>query len=127
MAFKTENMEDDKLKNLFEDFAPEMTPDKDFVCRIERCVKAVELIEKEAKSKSRRNRRAVVISAFVGFVTGALSMCLAPYLCQMLEEFLKGCAREVSGIGVPTLSYLFFTVATVLAVTATYSALTSRK
>jgi hypothetical protein len=44
---------DDTLKQLFEDFAPELNPDKDFMQRLQRKLDAVEFIRQRQKAQMR--------------------------------------------------------------------------
>lgn len=71
-------MEDDKIKSLFNDFAPELSSDPLFMARLERNMESVELVRRHTASVGRRNRIAVGVAALVGFGMGVLLTLLLP-------------------------------------------------
>lgn len=73
-------MEDDKLKSLFADFQPDLSSDRAFVERLERNLHSVEIVRQRSAELRARNRKAVVIAAFAGFVVGMLFTLTLPYL-----------------------------------------------
>lgn len=72
--------QDDKLKELFSDFTPDLSSDSLFMSRLERSLNSVEIIKQQAVEMESRNRKAVVIAAIVGFVAGFLFSLLLPTL-----------------------------------------------
>ena len=65
-------MEDEKLRNLFSGFEPELTPDIEFMEKIQRNLDTVELIRRQTVSERSKNKKAVMIAASVGFIVGVL-------------------------------------------------------
>ncbi len=45
-------MEEDKLKDIFKDFNPDLSSDSDFMSRLERSMKAVEIVKHQKDRKS---------------------------------------------------------------------------
>ena len=80
-------MYDDKLKELFKNFQPELSTDDDFVGRIERNINSVELIMQEAASMKRRSRRSFCVGAAVGFIAGLIMSQFVPFVCRAISEF----------------------------------------
>ena len=82
-------MEEDRLKDLFEDYNPELSSKLNFIERLENNLNAVELIHKENARVMKRNRLAVIVASVAGFVSGfALSMLL-PYIEGLLTIFIN--------------------------------------
>lgn len=66
-------MEDDKIKNLFADFNPELSSDTQFMARLQRNLEAVEFVKQQSAIFRKRNKTAVVVAALSGFVVGVLT------------------------------------------------------
>lgn len=77
-------MEDEKLKALFADFSPSIGDDDMFMTRLQRNIEAVEFIKQQALQSQRRNRKAVAVSAAVGFICGVIFTLCYPYLKQAI-------------------------------------------
>ena len=80
-------MEDDKLRQLFENFEPELTSDVQFINRLERKLNTVELIVKHNEEVRTRNKKAVAIAACVGFIVGFLFSLALPYLNALVSQW----------------------------------------
>ena len=63
-------MEEERLKDIFNDYDPELSSSRNFIERLERNLNAVELIQKENAKATRRNKAAVLIASIAGFITG---------------------------------------------------------
>lgn len=79
-------MEEDKLKDLFEAFQPELTSDNLFMARLQRSMNAVEIVRQRQAETRRRGRLAVIVAAATGFSVGALLCLLLPYLGDFVSE-----------------------------------------
>ncbi len=77
-------MEEDKLKDIFKDFNPDLSSDSDFMSRLERSMEAVEIVKRQNAETHRRSKRAVVWAALAGFVAGVVMTILQPYICRWL-------------------------------------------
>lgn len=73
-------MEEDKLKDIFEAYRPELTSDSLFAARLQRNLDSVEIVRRRQAEMRRRGRLAVAVAAATGFVVGALLSLLLPYL-----------------------------------------------
>lgn len=78
-------MNDDKLRNLFAGYEPEMQNDAVFMARLERNLRAVEFIREKNAAAKRNNRVAMAIACVVGFLAGGLFITVMPYITQWLN------------------------------------------
>lgn len=88
-------MDDNKLKSLFEDYQPEISSDFIFMNNLQRNMDAMEMVRQHNIAMQRQNRRAVVMAAFVGFISGIIITLLFPYILQSLAG-LGQCIRGIS-------------------------------
>ena len=76
--------EDDKIKDLFEDYNPVMKSDLAFMTRLKHNMDSMELVKSHNRRAHRINIMAMTIAGVVGFLTGAvmtlLWITLAPSL-----------------------------------------------
>lgn len=82
-------MEDDKLKELFQNFKPHNDADDTFMTRLRERLDTVELIRGTRAAERKRQRLALAVSALVGFLAGiGFSLCLPSFslLLQNLAE-----------------------------------------
>lgn len=80
-------MEDDKLKNLFADYSPELSSDFQFIKKLEQNIEAVEIVKQHTSRVRSRNIKAVAIAAFVGFIVGFLFSLSLPYLANAVSDW----------------------------------------
>ncbi|MDE5849676.1 MAG: hypothetical protein K2H38_06000 [Muribaculaceae bacterium] len=81
-------MEEDKIKDIFSNYDPELTSSLEFMERLERNLDAVELIHRENAAVMKRNRIAVTVAAIAGFLSGILFTLLLPYLMDMIQSLI---------------------------------------
>lgn len=81
-------MKDDKLKELFQNYRPQNDPDNVFLARLHERLDTVELIRNTHAVERRRLRRAVAVSALVGFLAGIAFSCCLPTLTEFLENLI---------------------------------------
>ncbi|MDE6554019.1 MAG: hypothetical protein K2K98_13835 [Muribaculaceae bacterium] len=81
-------MEEDKIKDIFSSYDPELTSSLEFMERLERNLDAVELIHRENAAVMKRNRIAVAVAACTGFFSGILFSLLLPYLMDMIQSLI---------------------------------------
>lgn len=79
-------MEDERLKEIFSGYDPKLSSSVDFMERLDRNLKAVELIHRENESVMKRNRIAVVLASLAGFITGVIFTLLFPYLHGLVNS-----------------------------------------
>lgn len=80
-------MEDDQLKDLFAGFNPPMGDDNQFMSKLERNLQAVEYAKMYCAQTRRKNRVAVVVASFVGFVCGVVFTLCYPYFLSLVDGF----------------------------------------
>lgn len=80
-------MEDDKIRQLFENFEPDLSSDVQFINRLERKLNSVEIIVKHNAEVRSMNKKAVGIAACVGFIVGFLFSLALPYLRNVVAQW----------------------------------------
>lgn len=82
-------MEDDKIKGLFEGFAPQLSSDSQFLDKLQRELDGVEFVKQSNAKALRRNRRALVVAALTGLVVGFGLAQAVPYIGAVVEGWSK--------------------------------------
>jgi hypothetical protein len=80
-------MEDDKLKELFTNFQPEMSSSLQFMAKLQRDIKRVEFLKQHNLAIKRRNKLAVCIAAAVGFLMGVVLTLLFQLIGSWVSTF----------------------------------------
>lgn len=118
-------MEDDKIKEIISGYDPELSSSIDFMERLERNLKAVELIHQENEAALKRNRLAVAIASFSGFVTGVICTLLFPYINAMISSLTYAITASFQLIdfdyGINVISWLLIGGVSVLVALNTYN------
>ena len=81
-------MEDDRLKTLFDNFRPELSPDEHFMEQLQRSMASVEIVREKNAEFLRRNRRATLAAAVAGFAAGTALTTMLPLATQIIKELL---------------------------------------
>ena len=89
-------MEDDKLKELFQGFRPDVADDKLFLQRLQKNMDAVEMVRRQVAALRRRSRIAVVLAALCGFAMGVILTLLFPLIRDTVSSF----NISISGYGI---------------------------
>lgn len=124
-------MEDDKIRDLFTDFDPELTDTSGFMERVTRGLDAVEVVRERQAVMRRRQRRALGVAAFIGVFVGigltmlymlvvdSIAALHLPDVTWIVRNFgLPVEARDIAvDLRIPTL-LLFAAAATLTAVNA---------
>ena len=76
---------EDELKTIFDGFKPGLSPEFDFMKRLERNIDAVESIKQHNTALHRLNRRAAAVAALAGFVVGFLFFLIMPWISNCLH------------------------------------------
>ena len=112
-------MEDDKLKNIFSEYNPDLQSDDMFMERLHRNLKAIESVRQNTRELRRHNRLAVVAAAITGFVAGVILTVSFPYISAYIDrlsmpgsayallrpEFIQVFAYAIIGLAATALSY----------------------
>ena len=80
-------MEDEKIKDLFSNFQPELSPSFQFMAKLQRNMEAVEIVKRHNAALKRRSMIAVAIAAVSGFAMGVLLTLLFPLLGDWVSTF----------------------------------------
>ena len=79
-------MEDDKIKDIFKEFDPELSSSFQFMTKLKRNMEAVEIVRQYNASMKHRNKLAVAIAAACGFAMGVLTTWLLPLITGWLAS-----------------------------------------
>lgn len=80
-------MEPDKLQSLFNNFNPDMANSgENFMARLERNLRSVEVVKNQLVKDRRRNRLALVLSTAIGFIFGIIATIIYPSITQLVEN-----------------------------------------
>jgi hypothetical protein len=98
-------MEDDKLKELFNNFQPEMPSSLQFMAKLQKNMERVEILKQHNLAIKRRNKLAVCIAAAIGFLTGVILTLLFPLIGSWVSTFSISLPRlQISSL---TIDYSF--------------------
>ncbi|MDE6022979.1 MAG: hypothetical protein K2G13_05695 [Muribaculaceae bacterium] len=88
-------MQEDIIKEIFNDYEPELSSRMDFINRLERNLDAVELIHKENAIAMKRNKLAVAVASAAGFTSGIIFSLLIPYINQLISEISSRISTDI--------------------------------
>jgi len=80
-------MEDDKFRNLFNDFQPELSSSLQFMTKLQKNMEMVETLKQHDIALKKRNKLAVFIAAVSGFVIGVILTLLFPLIGNWVSTF----------------------------------------
>ena len=80
-------MDDDKLKDIFAGFNPEISDSADFMAGLNRHLELAELARQRLEAARRRSKRAVIIAAIAGFGGGVMSALCYPALLRLAASW----------------------------------------
>lgn len=92
-------MEDDKIKDLFAGFNPELKDDFSFMTRLKQNMEAVEIVRRHNAELRKRGKKAVIFAAIAGFVTGLLFSFTLPFINEIIAD-IQMSARPESSLGI---------------------------
>lgn len=81
--------DNDKIKQLFTDFEPELSPDSAFMTRLQHNLNAVEVIRQQNADLKVRGKIAIAIAACVGFVVGFIFSLILPYINTVIAALQR--------------------------------------
>lgn len=79
-------MEEDKLKDLFVNFDPDLSSDFTFMTKLKQNLERVELVRQHNEEAASRRKKAVAVAACVGFITGFLFSLVLPYIGELMAN-----------------------------------------
>ncbi|MDE5724569.1 MAG: hypothetical protein K2I12_00965 [Duncaniella sp.] len=121
--------EDDKIRNLFAGFNPDLTPDYEFMSGLQRAIDAVELVKEQNTALKRRSRVAVVIAALTGFVVGVVLTLVMSHMDSLWISLPASFSQYVfgaSGVDFSMVTWIVVAGASVLTALNAYEIAMSR-
>lgn len=119
-------MEEDRIKEIFADFKPEISSDISFLARLQSNLDSVEMVRARNEAINKRTKLAVVIAACVGFIAGFLFSIALPYISTMLgnliNAFPQGVYTHALLDNTLTLTWILIGAATIFISLNTYNA-----
>lgn len=97
-------MEDDKLKNIFADFKPDVSSDVSFMSKLQSNLDAVEMVYRHNAEQRAKSKKAVAIAAAVGFMVGLLFSMMLPVIGKAIVD-LQVSAPDMPAIDMFTRYY----------------------
>lgn len=79
-------MEEEKIKEIFNNFNPVLSSDATFMSDLQRNMNAVEIVRNRNTELHRRGKRAIVIAALAGFVAGVATTLLMPCITAIVGD-----------------------------------------
>lgn len=79
-------MEDDKLKDIFRNFQPELSSDNKFLDRLQKNMEVLGIVKRDASAARRRNVISLAVAALSGFVAGVIVTLLFPLISSRITE-----------------------------------------
>ena len=87
-------MEEDKIKDIFNGYDPDLSSSFAFMERLARNMDAIEFIHKENAAVLKRNRIAVATAAAAGFITGVVFTLIFPYINVLIQSMMAAVMTE---------------------------------
>lgn len=105
--------EDDKLKELFEEYSDRLELNDGFLDRLVNGMDAIDIVTQHQVSDRKRMRIVVFISAFLGFVCGVVMTLFYPRILAFSESCLQILSNMVPSVEMDAsvISYLIISVA----------------
>lgn len=80
-------MEEEKIKDIFKEFDPELSSSFQFMTKLQKNMEAVEIIKQYNAAQKKRNKFAVKIAATCGFAMGVILTLLFPLMGDLVSTF----------------------------------------
>lgn len=122
-------MEDDKIKEIFSEFAPELSSSTRFMHQLQRNMEAVEIVKRHQAAMKKRNRLAVAIAAFAGFVTGVILTLLYPLIVERLTTRASALSQlhiNIAAVDFGTMTWIVMAGCCLLAALSAYDVALAR-
>lgn len=80
-------MEDDKFKEIFKEFNPELSSSFQFMTKLKKNMETVEIVKQYTSAQKKRNKIAVALAGICGFAMGVILTLLYPIIEDRLASF----------------------------------------
>ena len=87
-------MEEERIKDLFQEYDPLLSSSMDFIECLERNLDTMEIIHRENAAAMKRNRIAVAAAAAAGFITGVIFTLMFPYIKALIQSMMAAVLTE---------------------------------
>lgn len=94
-------MEEDRIKELFREYDPNVSSSMAFIERLEQNLDAVEMIHRENAAVMKRNKVAVCSAACAGFISGVIFTMLLPYITNIIRSGMESLTSPAGQPGLP--------------------------
>ncbi len=116
-------MEDQKIKDLFSNFQPELSSSFQFMQRLEKNMETVECLKQHNVTINHRYKLAAVIATFTGLIVGIILATLLPLIGDWVATFDISIPRlQISSITVDytVIGWIFIAIACIIIALNTY-------
>lgn len=79
-------MEDEKIKDIFKEFDPELSSSFQFITKLQKNMEAMEIVRQYNETQKRRNKWAVAIAGICGFAMGVIMTLLLPFITDWVAS-----------------------------------------
>lgn len=115
-------MEDDKIKDIFKEFDPELSSSFHFMTRLQNKMEAMEIVRQYNAAQKRRNKLAVAIAGITGFAIGVIMSLLFPLISELISSYNFTMALPHSSAPTFDFSYLVWLLLAAISVLTCISA-----
>lgn len=111
-------MEDDRIRELFNSYAPEISSDREFLNKLGKNMDSLEFIRCESIRNERLRRKALFAACIAGFAAGVLFTLVFPYISRAVASLIS--AISVGPEVITTLSWIIVGSLILIATFITY-------
>lgn len=105
------NFSDDDIRGLFENFNPELNPDKEFMYKFERNLELMEMAAQYGVKEKTDSKKKAAWAAFGGFVAGIVSSLSMPVVIEFANKHISSIPDLAAYANLPVIT----TIAWILA------------
>lgn len=115
-------MEEQKIRDLFSDFQPELSSSTRFMSKLQKNMEMVEILKTQNAVIKKHNRLAVAIAAACGFVMGVIMTLLFPIIEKFVSSFSVMMPEMGTYIPAINLSFLSWIIIAAVCIVTTLNA-----
>lgn len=117
-------MEEDKdLRQLFEEFEPELSSDDIFMQKIESNLKMIEMVRNTQIVDAKKNRIVAIVSFAMGFLSGVILTLCYPWLLTFIQSVVVSLSPtiELSRSIIPIFVWILISAVSLCSTFSTYN------